>query len=104
MAQAQASASSLTAAESATFSGNTVINNVLTNNGLPGVAFHSHVGPNFGAPADDLNGNFIINNRISGNGADAGDTPRLVPPELTSTAALAATPITGNVIWGNSIR
>ncbi len=82
--------------------GNTIINNVLTNNGLPGVAFHSHVGPNFGAPADDLNGNFILNNRIAGNGADVGDTPTPGSAGININSGFGGTPITGNVISGNS--
>jgi hypothetical protein len=83
--------------------GNIIIGNVLTNNGLPGVAFHSHVGPNFGAPADDLNGNFILNNRIAGNGADVGDTPTPGPAGININSGFGGTPITGNVISGNSI-
>ena len=84
--------------------GNTIINNVLTNNGLPGVAFHSHVGPNFGAPADDLNGNFILNNRIAGNGADVGDTPTPGSAGININSGFGGTPITGNVISGRLIQ
>jgi hypothetical protein len=83
--------------------GNTIINNVLTNNGLPGVAFHSHVGPNFGAPPDDLNDNFILNNRISGNGADTDDTATPGPTGININSGFGGTPITGNVISGNVI-
>jgi hypothetical protein len=83
--------------------GNIVINNVLTNNGLPGVAFHSHVGPNFGAPPDDLNGNFILSNHISGNGADTDDTATPGPTGININSGFGGTPITGNVISGNSI-
>jgi hypothetical protein len=83
--------------------GNTIINNLLTNNGLPGVAFHSHVGPNFGAPPDDLNGNFILNNRISGNGADTDDTATPGPTGININSGFGGTPITGNVISGNVI-
>ena len=57
-------------------SGNTILNNQLLNNGLPGVTFHSHVGPNFHLPADNLNDNVIIGNRLSGNGPDLGGRPR----------------------------
>jgi hypothetical protein len=35
-----------------TVTGNVIINNELTGNGLGGVALHTHVGPAFGAPAD----------------------------------------------------
>ena len=70
---------------------NIVVNNELTHNGIPGVAFHSHVGPNFGAPADDLNNNLILSNHISGNGADVGDTPTSGPISTTLKATLTAT-------------
>jgi hypothetical protein len=83
--------------------GNIIINNVLTNNGLPGIAFHSHVGPNFGAPADDLNDNYILNNRISGNGADTDDTATPGPAGININSGFGGTPITGNVISGNVI-
>lgn len=75
-------------------SGNIAINNQLLNNGIPGVAFHSHVGPNFGAPADDLNGNYILNNYISGNGADVGDTPTPGPTGINLSSGFGGTPIT----------
>jgi parallel beta-helix repeat protein len=47
--------------------GNVVINNELKDNGLPGVALHSHT------PNQNLNDNVITGNRISGNGADTDD-------------------------------
>jgi parallel beta-helix repeat protein len=83
--------------------GNTVINNELLDNGIPGVAFHSHVGPNFHAPADDLNDNQILSNHISGNGADVGDTPTPGPTGININSGFGGTPITGTVIWGNRI-
>jgi hypothetical protein len=83
--------------------GNTVINNELLNNGIPGVAFHSHVGPNFHLPADDLNDNQILNNHISGNGADVGDTPTPGPTGINLSSGAGGTPITGTVIRGNTI-
>jgi len=83
--------------------GNTVISNQLLNNGIPGVAFHSHVGPNFGLPADDLNDNFILSNHISGNGADVGDTPTPGPTGININSGSGGTPITGTVISGNQI-
>ncbi len=48
--------------------GNVVIHNRLTDNGLPGVAMHSH------APNQNLNDNAIVGNYIAGNGADTDDT------------------------------
>jgi nitrous oxidase accessory protein NosD len=85
-------------------SGNIVTNNEILDNGIPGVAFHSHVGPNFGAPADNLNGNYIINNHISGNGADLGDTATPGPTGINLNSGFGGTPITGTVIWGNKIE
>jgi parallel beta-helix repeat protein len=82
---------------------NIVINNQLLNNGIPGVAFHSHVGPNFGLPADNLNNNSIIGNRIAGNGADVGDTATPGPTGINLNSGGGGTPITGTVISGNTI-
>ena len=48
--------------------GNVVVNNDLTDNGLPGVAMHAH------SPGALLSDNMIVGNRISGNGADTEDT------------------------------
>ena len=84
-------------------SGNVVIYNVLTDNGLPGVAFHSHVGPNFGLPADNLNDNVIVGNRLSGNGADLFDTATPGPAGINVSAGGGGTPITGTVIAANTI-
>jgi parallel beta-helix repeat protein len=83
--------------------GNTAIGNQLLNNGIPGIAFHSHVGPNFHLPADDLNDNRIIANHISGNGADVGDTPTPGPTGINLNSGGGGTPITGTVISGNRI-
>ena len=83
--------------------GNTAINNQLLNNGIPGIAFHSHVGPNFHLPADDLNDNRILNNRISGNGADTADTATPGPTGINLNSGGGGTPITGTVIAGNKI-
>jgi parallel beta-helix repeat protein len=83
--------------------GNLAINNELLNNGIPGIAFHSHVGPNFGAPADDLNDNILLNNHLSGNGADVGDTPTAGPTGININSGFGGTPITGTIIWGNRI-
>jgi hypothetical protein len=82
---------------------NTIIGNTLTNNGLPGVAMHSHVGPNFGLPADDLSNNSIIYNQISGNGPDIGDTPTPGPAGININSGMGGSPIIGTTIWGNTI-
>lgn len=86
-----------------TNTGNTIIDNELFDNGLPGVAFHSHVGPNFGLPADNLNNNSIIGNRISGNAADTEDTATSGPTGININSGMGGTPITGTVISGNTI-
>ncbi len=79
--------------------GNVVINNILTGNGLPGVAMHNHAAPP-GAPAVNLNDNIIVGNVISGNGADTDDaaTPGTAGINIFSKAA-----VTGTVISENSI-
>lgn len=84
-------------------SGNVVIGNELTDNGLPGVAFHSHVGPMFGLPADDLNDNTIIGNQISGNGADLFDTATPGPTGINISSGGGGSSITGTVVSGNVI-
>ena len=85
-------------------SGNVVINNKLTNNGIPGVAFHSHVGPAFGLPPDNLNNNIIVGNTISGNGADLFDTATPGPTGINVNSGAGGTPITGTVISQNVIK
>lgn len=84
-------------------SGNTILNNQLLNNGLPGVTFHSHVGPNFHLPPDNLNNNVIIGNRISGNGPDLGDTATPGNAGINLNSGMGGTPITGTIISGNTI-
>jgi len=86
-----------------TNTGNIIVDNDLTDNGLPGIAFHSHVGPNFHLPPDNLNDNIIIGNRISGNGADTGDTATPGPTGINLNSGAGGSPITGTVISGNVI-
>ena len=85
-------------------SGNVVVNNKLTNNGLPGVAFHSHVGPAIGLPPDNLNDNIIVGNTISGNGADLFDTATPGPTGINVNSGAGGTPIMGTVISQNVIK
>jgi hypothetical protein len=82
---------------------NVIINNVLTGNGIPGVSLHTHVGPAFGLPADDMNGNMIIGNFISGNGADTDDTATDGPTGININSGGGGSPVYGTIITGNFI-
>ena len=85
-------------------SGNVIVRNRLTNNGLPGVALHTHVGPAFGAPADNMDGNVIIGNFISGNGADTGDTATPGTTGININSGGGGSPVRGTVISQNVIQ
>ena len=76
-------------------SGNVVINNTLTKNGLPGVAMHGH------APGQFLNDNQIVDNVISKNGQDTKDA---ATPGPTGINVFSVTAATGTVIAGNVIK
>jgi len=78
--------------------------NVLTGNGIPGVALHTHVGPVFGAPADNMNGNSIIGNYIAGNGADTADTATPGTTGINISSGGGGSPVTGTIISLNVIR
>jgi parallel beta-helix repeat protein len=75
-------------------SGNVVVGNTLTNNGLPGVTMHSH------APGEDLTNNIIVNNAIGGNHADTGDAATSGSTGINVFGLSAAT---GTVISDNYI-
>jgi parallel beta-helix repeat protein len=85
-------------------SGNVIIRNELTGNGIPGVALHTHVGPAFGAPADNMDGNMIIGNFISGNGADQADTATDGPAGININSGDGGSPVLGTIISQNVIR
>ena len=85
-------------------SGNLIQGNRLTNNGIPGVALHTHVGPAFGAPADNMDGNVIIGNYIAGNGADTADTATPGPTGININSGDGGSPVNGTVIFQNVIR
>ncbi|MBW0001357.1 MAG: right-handed parallel beta-helix repeat-containing protein [Verrucomicrobia bacterium] len=80
---------------------NVVIDNDLTNNGLPGVTMHNHAAPGPGDPAVNLNDNVITNNRISGNAADTEDaaTPGPTGINVFGRVGITGTLISGNVIY-----
>ncbi len=85
-------------------SGNVIIHNELRDNGLPGVALHTHVGPAFGAPADDMDGNMIIGNFIAGNGADIDDTATPGTTGILISSGGGGSPVRGTIISQNVIR
>ena len=81
-----------------------IIRNELTGNGIPGVALHTHVGPAFGAPADDMSGNQIIGNFISGNGPDTFDTATPGSAGININSGDGGSPVYGTVISQNVIK
>jgi hypothetical protein len=85
-------------------SDNLIIHNTLTGNGSGGVDIHSHVGPAFGLPADDMSGNLIIGNYIAGNLADSGDTATPGRVGININSGNGGSPILGTVITQNVIR
>src|SRR6202162_4945802 len=84
-------------------SDNVIIGNTLTNNGLGGVALHTHVGPAFGLPADDMSGNKVIGNIIAGNLADLFDTKTPGRVGININSGDGASPVRGTVISLNVI-
>ena len=76
----------------------------VTNNGLGGVALHTHVGPAFGLPADDMSNNKILDNFIAGNLADEEDTATLGRVGININSGGGGSPVIGTVISGNTIR
>lgn len=83
--------------------GNEIIRNALTGNGLGGVALHTHVGPLFGAPADNMSNNKIIGNYISGNLADSFDTATPGRVGININSGDGGSPVRGTVISDNII-
>lgn len=84
-----------------TAAGNVVINNVLRDNGLPGVTMHNHAAALSPAPPVNMNDNVIIGNFISGNGQDTLDAATSGP---TGINIFSVAPITGTVISQNVIE
>ncbi|PYX84742.1 MAG: hypothetical protein DMG68_19875, partial [Acidobacteria bacterium] len=83
--------------------GNVVVNNIITDNGLPGVSMHAH------SPGAALPDNMIAGNYISGNLADTDDTATSGPTGINVSggdngAGHPLAVITGTVIAGNVIQ
>lgn len=85
-------------------SDNVIIHNKAVGNGLGGIDIHSHVGPAFFLPPDNMNGNQIIGNYISGNLADLDDTATPGRVGININSGAGGTPIWGTVISLNVIR
>jgi hypothetical protein len=83
-------------------SDNVIIQN--RNNGLGGVALHTHVGPAFGLPADGMHGNMIIGNFSAGNLADQFDTAISGPVGININSGDGGSPVRGTVISQNIVR
>ena len=79
---------------------NVVIGNRLTNNGLPGVALHSHAP----VPNINLNGNVIVKNYIAGNAFDGSVEIASDEQVPTGISVLGVAPIATLVIAENTIE
>jgi hypothetical protein len=67
------------------------------------VALHSHVGPNFHLPADNMDGNVITDNYIAKNLADVDDTSTGGTVGININSGGGGTPINGTIISHNVI-
>jgi nitrous oxidase accessory protein NosD len=81
-----------------TDAGNVVIDNILLDNGLPGVTMHNHAAAPSSAPPVNMNGNVIVGNRFLGNGADTADAATAGP---TGINLFSLAPVSGTVISQN---
>jgi parallel beta-helix repeat protein len=84
-------------------SDNIVVGNILTGNGLGGVSLHTHVGPAFGLPADNMDGNIIVGNIIHSNLADLFDTATPGRVGININSGGGGSPVSGTVISRNTI-
>jgi parallel beta-helix repeat protein len=74
--------------------GNVVAANVVSENGLPGIAMHAH------APNQKLSDNMIVGNTSRNNGPDTEDA---ATPGTAGINLYSLTPMTGNIISGNTV-
>jgi nitrous oxidase accessory protein NosD len=88
-----------------TDAGNVVINNVLLDNGLPGITMHNHAAAPSPAPPVNMNDNVFVGNEIAGNGQDTLDAATSGPTGINifSVAPVWGTIISQNVIERESI-
>jgi len=82
---------------------NRVSYNTLIGNGLGGVTLHTHVGPSFGAPADNMDNNTINGNYIASNLPDVFDTATPGRVGININSGGGGSPVTGTVITFNII-
>jgi parallel beta-helix repeat protein len=80
-------------------SGNVVVGNQLSYNGLPGITMHNHAASP-GAPAVNMNDNQFIANVITRNGADSLDA---ATPGPTGINIFSVAPVTGTVVSQNTV-
>lgn len=84
-------------------SDNLIRHNTLIGNGLGGVTLHTHVGPAFHLPADDMSNNTITGNYIAGNLPDFFDTATPGRVGININSGGGGSPVTGTVITFNII-
>ena len=82
---------------------NLISHNTLIGNGLGGVSLHTHVGPAFGAPADNMDNNTITGNYIASNLADSFDTATPGRVGININSGGGGSPVSGTVITFNII-
>jgi parallel beta-helix repeat protein len=80
-------------------SGNVIIGNTLTYNGLPGVTMHNHAASPM-APPVNMNDNVVVGNTIIRNGSDTEDAATSGP---TGINIFSVAPVTGTVISQNQV-
>jgi hypothetical protein len=77
--------------------GNTVVDNIMNDNGLPGAILQSH------ASFDNLSGNAIVNNSMSGNGALELSTTGIDIYSALGPSHLSDTVVSGNTVTNEQV-